>query len=227
MTEKETIKVVTLIVMSYPSNDKFKDDTTLNGMVAVWKNIFKDDNANLVEMAVQKHISVNKWPPSIAEIREQMVNIIRPDIIPPDIAWTAVSDLLYTEGEYSTANIYSVLPASIARVVETIGWRELYNMNCGTTRGSYEGMARVAFMDLYKPVYERERENAMLPDRIRSACDRKRAEMGGSALNMINQAHAKREEQKRLIEGIETEIERKFDEVSAPLQLEAKCGRFL
>lgn len=220
MTEKETIKVVTLIVMSYPSNDKFKDETTLNGMVAVWKNIFKDDNAKLVEMAVQKHISVNKWPPSIAEIREQMVNIIRPDIIPPDVAWTAVSDLLYTEGEYSTANIYSVLPASIARVVETIGWRELYQMNCGRTRGNYDGMARVAFMDLYKPVYERERENAMLPDRIRSVCDRKRAEMGGSALNMINQAHAKREEQKRLIEGIETEIERKFDEVSAPLQLE-------
>ena len=85
MTEHETIKVVTLIVMSYPSSEKFKDETSLKGMVAVWKTIFKDDNAQLVEMAVQKHISVNKWPPSIAEIREQMVNLTRPDIVPPDM----------------------------------------------------------------------------------------------------------------------------------------------
>lgn len=54
MTEQETIKVVTLIVLSYPSNEKFKDETSLKGMVAVWKTIFKDDNAQLVEMAVTK-----------------------------------------------------------------------------------------------------------------------------------------------------------------------------
>ena len=110
MTESETIKVVTIIVMSYPSSEKFKDETTLKGMVAVWKNIFKDDDAKLVEFAVQKHISVNKWPPSIAEIREQMVKLQRPDIIPPDVAWTAVSDLLYAESEFFSGNLYNILP---------------------------------------------------------------------------------------------------------------------
>lgn len=192
MTETETLRVVTIIVMSYPSNDKFKDETTLNGMVAVWKTIFKDDNAQLVEMAVQKHISVNKWPPSIAEIREQMVNLTRPDIVPPDIAWTAVSDLLHAKGEYGHFDLYEVLPKPVARVVETIGWSNLYNMHCGRHRGNKDGMDRVAFMDLYKPAYEREREQAMLPERIRNVCEKKRNEIGGESLRLIEQAREER-----------------------------------
>ena len=48
MTEQETIKIVTLIVMSYPSSEKFKDETSLKGMVAVWKTIFKDNIRYLI-----------------------------------------------------------------------------------------------------------------------------------------------------------------------------------
>lgn len=218
MTEQETIRIVTLIVMSYPSSEKFKDDTSLKGMVAVWKTIFKDDNAQLVEMAVQKHISVNKWPPSIAEVREQMINLTRPDIIPPDIAWTAVSDLLHAKGEYGHFDLYAVLPEPVARVIETIGWSNLYNLHCGRHRGNKDGMDRVAFMDLYKPAYEREREQAMLPERIKNICERKRQEIGGDNIKKLESARAERKKQdayyeslthrnyERLIEANETKL---------------------
>lgn len=198
MTEQETIKVVTIIVMSYPSSEKFKDETTLKGMVAVWKNIFKDDDAHLVEFAVQKHISVNKWPPSIAEIREQMVELQRPDIIPPDVAWTAVSDLLYAESEFFHGDLYSILPEQIARVVETIGWTKLYNLHCGSARGNHDGLDRVAFMDLYKPLYQREIEKAMLPPKMREAFEKKQKELGGKNLQLIDEARNRRQEKDEL-----------------------------
>lgn len=210
MTEQETIKVVTLIVMSYPSSEKFKDETSLKGMVAVWKTIFKDDNAQLVEMAVQKHISVNKWPPSIAEIREQMIDLVRPDIIPPDIAWSMVADVLYTETEFEHFDIDSVFPEPIARVVKTIGWHNLYNLHCGSARGNKDGMDRVAFMDLFKPAYEREREQAMLPERIRNVCERKRQEVGGENLKLIEEAHRKRLEKERYWENIDQHLSNRF-----------------
>lgn len=210
MTEQETIKVVTLIVMSYPSSEKFKDETSLKGMVAVWKSIFKDDNAQLVEMAVQKHISVNKWPPSIAEIREQMIDLVRPDIIPPDIAWSMVADVLYTETEFEHFDIDSVFPEPIARVVKTIGWHNLYNLHCGSARGNKDGTDRVAFMDLYKPAYEREREQAMLPERIRNVCERKRQEVGGENLKLIEEAHRKRLEKERYWENIDQHLSNRF-----------------
>lgn len=192
MTEQETIKIVTLIVMSYPSSEKFKDETSLKGMVAVWKTIFMDDDARLVEMAVQKHISTNKWPPSIAEVREQMINLTRPYIIPPDIAWAAISDLLHTKDEFGHFDLYAELPEPVARVVETIGWSNLYNLHCGRHRGNKDGMDRVAFMDLYKPAYEREREQAMLPERIRIICEKKRNKIAGESLRLIEQAHEER-----------------------------------
>lgn len=120
MTEQETIKVLTVIVMAYPSSAKFNDETTPKGMAAVWKDIFKDDNAQLVEMAVKKHISVNSYPPSIAEIRKQMLDIARPDIIPPDIAWTMVSDVLNTESEYEHFDLHSPK-----------WWQELLKLSAG------------------------------------------------------------------------------------------------
>lgn len=181
MTEQETVQIITLIVMSYPSNEKLKDETTLKGMVSVWKVIFKDDDARLVETAVQKHIVSNKWPPSIAEVREQMVNITRPDIIPPDIAWTAVENLLYTHGEYGCPNL-DELPKSVANVVRTIGWSRLYNLHCGRMRGNPDGMDRVAFMELYKPIYAREREQAMMPQRLRTVLERKKEEVAGNTM---------------------------------------------
>lgn len=192
MTEKETAKIVTIIVMSYPSNEKFKDETTLKGMVEVWKNIFKDDDAKLVEFAVQKHIASNKWPPSIAEIREQMVAIQRPDIIPPDIAWTMVSDVLYAEDEFGHFDLYRKFPPAIARVVETIGWSKLYNLHCGKARGNQDGLDRVAFMDLYKPLYEREIEKAMLPPKMRETYEKKQKELGGENLRLIEDARKRR-----------------------------------
>lgn len=204
MTEQETIKVVTIIVMSYPSSEKFKDETTLKGMVAVWKNIFKDDDAKLVEFAVQKHISVNKWPPSIAEIREQMVKLQRPDIIPPDVAWTAVSDLLSAESEFFHGDLYRIMPEPIARVVETIGWSRLYNLHCGSARGNPDGLDRVAFMDLYKPLYQREIEKAMLPPKMRETYEKKQKELGGENLRLIEDARKRRQEKEELLEMVGT-----------------------
>jgi len=65
-------------------------------------------------------------------------------------------------------------------------------MYCGRHRGNKDGMDRVAFMDLYKPAYEREREQAMLPERIRNVCEKKRQEIGGESLRLIEKAHEER-----------------------------------
>jgi len=194
MTEQDTIKAVTLIFMSYPAADKFKDENSIKGMVSVWKTMFKDDDAQLVMASIQKHIAVNKWPPSIAEIREQMVSITRPDIIPPDIAWSMVSDVMSVKGEYCHFDLYRVLPEMIARVVETIGWSKLYDLHRGSVRGNKDGMDRVAFMELYKPAYEREREKAMLPQMLSNEIENRKYVAGGNTLKMIEDIRKQREE---------------------------------
>lgn len=192
MTKQEVIKVVTLIVMSYPASERFKDEATLQGMTSVWTQMFKDDNPRLVELAVQRHIATSKWPPSIAEIREQMVTIQHPELIPPDQAWEAVADRKATEGDWGyTESPADALPPMIARTVQTIGWYDLWKR---------EEKARQTFLELYRPAYERERERAMLPKALSDAsriAAEKADRLHGGALLMLESAKELREEVER------------------------------
>ena len=169
MTKNELLDIVTVIVMSYP--DRFKEEN-IPGMVTAWYAFFKDDDKSAVELAVTKHIASNKWPPSIAEIRESMAEILHPELIPPDIAWMAVMDVMHTTGESSWGR--PTFPPLIERVVETIGWHTLWELHRGSYAGNKDGMDKVAFMDLYKPAYEREIQAASLPAALSAAISKVR-----------------------------------------------------
>ncbi len=200
MTRQETVEVITLIVMAYPASEKLKDEDTVTAMVNVWAQMFKDDNPKLVSLAVQKHIATSKWPPNIAEIREQMVYLQHPEIVPPDVAWVAVSDLM-TAGSWADL---SILPPLVARCVESIGWSNLLEMSRGGRGGNKPGMDRVAFIAQYTPMYERERERAMLPPAISEAVGKAERILGGETHRQLEAAHQKRLEHDKMWDDIFT-----------------------
>lgn len=189
MTKQEVVKIVTLIVMSYPASERFKDEATLQCMVSVWAQMFKDDNPRLVELAVQRHIATSKWPPSIAEIRERMVTLQHPELIPPDRAWEAVTDRKASESEWKfEEDAADALPPMIARTVQAIGWYDLWER---------KEKARQTFLELYRPAYERARERAMLPKALTDAVEKTERLLGGDALLMLESAKERREETER------------------------------
>lgn len=164
MTKADAAKLVAFVVTAYPNYDKFRDEAAVTATVNLWATIFQADDGRIVALALNKHIATSKWPPSVAEIRELMLEIQHPELIPPEQAWLAVSDLLYTSGEYNHGALYHQLPPLVARSVEAIGWGNLYEMHRSYCRGGKPGMDRVAFMDIYKPMYEREKQRAMTPE---------------------------------------------------------------
>ena len=164
MTKADAAKLVTFVVTAYPNYDKFRDEAAVIATVDLWASMFQSDDGRIVALALNKHIATNKWPPSVAEIRELMLEIQHPELIEPDRAWLAVSDLLYTTGENNHGNLHQQLPPLVARAVEAIGYSNLYEMHRSYYRGCKPGMDRVAFMDIYKPMYEREKQRAMTPE---------------------------------------------------------------
>lgn len=211
MTRQETVDLVTLIVAAYPAADRLKDKDTIKAMVNVWEKIFKDDNQKLVDLAVQKHIATNKWPPNIAEIREQMVLIEHPELVPPDVAWIVVSDLLYAESEHSDPT--KALPPLIARCVDAIGWRHLKEMNRGYIDGRKPGMDRLAFMQQYAPMYERMRERAMLPKALYTTVLKAEQKLGSETYRMIEAAYQKRLSKEQEYRNLITDLN--LDELSS------------
>lgn len=163
MTKADAARLVAIVVTAYPNYDKFRDEEAVTATVNLWATMFSVDDSRIVALALNKHIATSKWPPSVAEIRELMLEIQHPDLIPPDKAWIAVSDLLYSEGANNHGDLYYQLPPLIARAVESIGWGNLWEMHRSYCVGGKPGMDRVAFMQQYTPMYDREKQRAMTP----------------------------------------------------------------
>jgi hypothetical protein len=197
VTKKETISLFGILIAAYPNFDKFKDDSQVEGMVNMWASLFADDDSTIVGLAVKKHIMTSKWPPSIAEIRDIMADITHPDLIPPDQAWAAVSDLLYAVGESNSNAAHRQLPPLIAQTVDAIGWRTLYQLYRGSYGGSKDGMDRVAFMDLYRPAYERARTEACCSPTLTGCIEAARRKLSTGGIAQLEAAKTRRTEKER------------------------------
>lgn len=187
MTRKEIISLIGVITMAYQKFDKFRDENHIRSMVTVWADIFSEDDASLVGLAVKEHINTSVWPPSIAEIRERMFRITNPNIIPPEEAWSMVAKLMYVEGEYNHRDYHKFLPKAIAETIDAIGYTQLYGLHVAYIRGSSSkaGLDRVAFIQAYEEKYEQQRRTAMLPKQLRQSIDEARALHDGGTKKQI------------------------------------------
>jgi len=168
LTKNEVIRIIGEITIAYPNFDKFRDEKHIAAMVGLWADYFAEDNANIVSLAVRKHVMTSKWPPSVNEIRETMVSILYPDIIDCEEAWVAVTKALYLHGEYDDEKVLRSLPATISGVVKAIGIATLRQH-----AGKHDGLDHVAFKDMYEKVIRRQRDYAMLPPSLRRQIDEK------------------------------------------------------
>ena len=218
MTKAETAKLIGILVMAYPNYDKFKDEKHIRTMTDVWSEMFEEDDSKLVAMAVKKHISISKWPPAIAEIREIMSEIINPDVIPTDEAWVIVSKLLYTEGENSHIDLYQVLPRMIAEAVNAIGYGQLYALYTAYARGNMSkvGLDRIAFIQAYEAKIERQKKKSMLPKKLIEQIETVSAAMSDGSQILINKlsdrASAKDRQFAKFENGWENIDKLEFDE---------------
>lgn len=199
MTNAETVKLIGLMVVAYPNYDKFKDEKHVHGTVALWGQMFAEDDFNLVQLALEKHIATSKWPPSIAEIRDLLADITLPGLLPPDEAWMAVQKLLSLHDSlFGPTSNY--LPGPVAQAVDTVGYSELKELNRAAAQGrsSKVGLDRVAFYDAYSAIRQRTKERAALPGDLISRIEKaKRHYLDGSGATLQRLEENYQEEQAR------------------------------
>lgn len=225
MNKKDAAQLVAIVVTAYPNFDKFKDAESVKATVSLWAMMFADVDAALVALAVKKHIATSKWPPSVAELREILLEIAHPDLIEPDKAWLAVSDLLYSAGEYNHGDLYRQLPPLVARAVETIGWGNLWEMHRSYCVGGKPGMDRVAFMQQYTPMYEREKARDMTPADLTAMIDAAAAALPDKGQKLLADREQGRRDKEREYEAITGWSRRTMLEAADPLALEAGAGK--
>ena len=189
MTRADTAKLLGIVIAAYPNYDRFQSPDTVKSTIGVWTTIFADDDSEVVSLAIQKHIATSKWPPSVAEIRELMLEITHPELIPPDQAWSMVSDLLYSVGQFNHDDLCHQLPLLVSRAVEAVGWENLWSLN----GSKHPGEGQQAFLRQYTPMYERAKTAAMTPKRLVQQIGQKAQGQGLQALFSAEQRRRERE----------------------------------
>lgn len=129
MTKKEALQVLAILKAAYPAsyNGMTKEEAT--GTVNIWAIQFQDMPVDIVLMAIHKLIATNKFPPTVAEVKEK-IKAIRWEVydvisgaLPASDEMRANCQRIYdATADYSFGRMYEPkIPAMLAFNQQRIG----------------------------------------------------------------------------------------------------------
>lgn len=84
MTEKETAMVLDILNIAYPNAFSRMSEAEKKAQFQLWLKMFENENARIVLTALYASIEGNKYPPTVADIKERM-KPMRPDDTETDL----------------------------------------------------------------------------------------------------------------------------------------------
>lgn len=124
MTRDEVITLIQTIIVMYPASKVRTDQLT----VSVWHEMLHDLPGEVVSAATKRMCATLKYPPSIADIRENVAQATREAQGAPTAgeAWAKVRKAASWYGYYRPDEARKALGDEIWRAVEMVGgWREV------------------------------------------------------------------------------------------------------
>lgn len=136
-----------------PDNDAF----------LVWYNLLKDLPYDQVSVAIQKHMMQEKFPPTIADIREKTATLTesRTDELSETEAWSIVWKAI-CRSSYNSEEEFDKLPDDLKKVVGSPGQLRAWAID----EGFNLGVESSNFKRDYRNYMQQKRENAKLPERF-------------------------------------------------------------
>lgn len=92
--------------------------------VKIWYELLKDLPYELANIAIQRHMATNKFPPTVAEIRAAAVESVYRPVDWSD-GWEQFRKAVSKYGYYQQEAALNSLDDLTRRVVKRLGWKEL------------------------------------------------------------------------------------------------------
>lgn len=156
MNKEEVTKALAIMKAAYPNFYKTTED--IKGAIALWSMMFEEDDNKLVLMAVKMHISTNKFPPTIADIRGQMVSATTEEM-GSETAWGKVQQAIRRFGYANKEKAIEYLGDELGTFTNHFGWRDL----CMSENQMAD---RAHFIKMWDARGRQAKNNAMLPNGI-------------------------------------------------------------
>ena len=111
MTYDETLAIMGVLKAAYPGYYRDMKRSEAESIVSLWAEMFKDEPAKLVAIAVKAHIASDQkgFPPHIGAIKDAITKIKQPDQMTELEAWGCVRKAI-SNGIYGSAEEFGKLP---------------------------------------------------------------------------------------------------------------------
>lgn len=159
MNKQETIQVITLLAGNYDSIAK-KDKTQKELMIHTWQACLGDLDYQLVLQGVKKAIIESPYPPTVHEIRKNVVEMIKPTTAKSAIeAWNEAHTMI-CNGIYMTQEQFELASPEVQQFFGNVKQvKELALCDPHTTNTVVKGQ----FLKQYDIIIEREKQQKLLP----------------------------------------------------------------
>lgn len=145
--------------------------------VGIWYEMLKDLPYEIAHKSVISHISTNKFPPTIAEIRQGAARMVSPEIPTALDAWSLVYKAI-CNSSYHAEEEFAKLPPMCQKVIgNPANLREMATMDTNAVKS----VEQSHFIKTYNTIAEREKETAALPENIRVLIGKTAERMIGNA----------------------------------------------
>ena len=167
MNRKETLTILAVLKAAYPAFYRDMTRADAESVVSLWQEMFKDDTAEVVALAVKEFIANDKkgYPPHIGAIKEAIRKVTTPAQMTEGEAWSLVYHAI-TNGTYDSKKEFAALPPMLQRIVGSPDQlKEWAAMDVDTV----SSVVASNFKRSYRATAAAERETASLPKDVQQA----------------------------------------------------------
>lgn len=159
MDRVETIQVIALLAGNYDSIAK-KDKTQKELMINTWESCLGDLDYQLVLQAVKRTLMTSVYPPTIAEIRKNAIEIINPSTPKTAIeAWNEAYGMI-CNGIYMTQEEFDRHSPEVKKFFGNVRQvKEQAQVDTDIVNSVTKGQ----FLKQYEVIVEREKQQKLLP----------------------------------------------------------------
>ncbi|AYO30828.1 hypothetical protein D2962_09570 [Biomaibacter acetigenes] len=181
MTLDEIKNLVGWAVANFPA----MQERDMGPTAMLWFEMLKDVPYKVAEKALFKILATAKYFPTVAEMREAIMEITTPQTETAAEAWGEVERAIRLYGYYRQAEALASMSPRTAKVVKYMGWQEI-------CLSEEPGVVRGQFLKMYEQVAEREQKERLLPAALKE--DIKRLS-GSMSMKMLEGGKQDDEEQ--------------------------------
>jgi hypothetical protein len=166
MTKEEFSKIAAALRTYYPSQNIMPNRQSME----LWYMQLCDIDYQIMTMALNQWVAVNKWSPTIADLREAAYNITSPGIPDWDSAYEDVRKNIRKYGFYNAEEGLAHLDGVTLETVKRLGYTKMCLSDNPTA-------LRANFRDVYNRLAERSRAEAKMPVGLLNAVRTARLQM--------------------------------------------------